>query len=286
MTRVQRLVGLTLASAALSGCFLWTSAGEGSSLREATDAHERRLAALEQASTRNDLREDVEHAKTQVAKLQELLERATSAVTRTSADTGQQVETLQTQLATLEGQLAELQNSFGNFQRELQAFRSDVAERLEKASKRPATGAGGEPALDPSQIPAEKTEHFAAAYRAYQAGDYVRARALFREYIVRYASDDQADNAQYWVGKTFMQESRPSQALGEYRTVLSQFGRGDALDETLLDMAEAFWLLRACDDARRSAEALIQAHPDSPLVAQARQRVRQAERPPRNYCNR
>jgi hypothetical protein len=60
--------------------------------------------------------------------------------------------------------------------------------------------------------------------------------------------------------------------------VLERHARGDAVDETLLDLADAFWQMHACTDARAALEALIQNHADSPLADRARAKLREIRR--------
>ncbi len=274
-SRAARLVALVVAGSVLGGCFLWTSAGEG-------EEHERRIATLE-AGFRNEraqLRTEITKAQGQVHELQGVLEKATRVVTRNSADTGAQVEEMRTQLSTLEGQVAEIKNSLEQLGREMAAQRTEVNQRIEQVARK----AGLDMPVDASQIPADRGEHFAAGERAHRAGEYSKARAIFREYLTRYPQDDHADNAQYMIGASYLQENRPATALGELRKVLSDYAQGDAIDEALFDMAEAFWRLHACTDARGALEALIRTQASSPLVGQARTKLRQVQHPARGYC--
>ncbi|WP_216080506.1 tetratricopeptide repeat protein, partial [Shigella flexneri] len=72
--------------------------------------------------------------------------------------------------------------------------------------------------------------------------------------------------------------------LGEFRRVVDNFPQSDAVDESLMDMADAFWRLHSCSDARRTLEALIQTQPQSPHVRRAREKIREIARAPRGYC--
>lgn len=280
------VVALALVSAALSttlvaGCF-WTTKGEGEQLRAASGEQTRRLTKLETGALaeRESLHAAVESAQVKVRELEDVLERATSVVTRNSADTGALVQQLQTQLAALEGQIAELRNTNEQLTRQLSTQRAEMDERITQVARK----AGIDMPLPASEIPADKTEHFAAAYRAYQGSDYSRARALFREYLGRYAGDDQADNAQYWIGASYLQEGKPATALGELRKVIADYASGDAVDEALFDMGDAFYRLHACTDARATLEALVRTQARSPLLTRARDKLREIQRAPRGYC--
>lgn len=268
--------------ALFSGCFLWTTTGQGKELTQRADTSDQRLSTIETglAADRAELRNELEGAKTQVAELQRVIEQAASVVTRNSADTGAQVQTLTQQLGVVEGQIAELRNDLDAIKRQLAEQRAEDQRRLDQIARK----IGLDAPVDASQIPADKAEHYATAYRAHQAGDYSKARSLFREYITRYAQDDNADNAQYWIGASHLAENQPSRALGELRKVLSDYSRGDAVDEALFDMADAFYKLHACGDARTSYEALIRTYTSSPLIQRAREKLREVQRAPRGYC--
>ena len=263
---------LALASSLLGGCFLWTTRGEG-------EAHEERLQALETGieTERAELTASITKAKTRMAELEGLIERATAVVTRNSADMGLEVQQLREQIARLEGQIAELRNELDQTRRQMDEQRQQYEKVLKQAST-------GEMTLEPNDIPQDRSAHFAAAYRAFQDSQWLKSRALFRAFVETYPQDDQADEAQYWLAMTYMRQGRPATALGEFRKVLSQWPRGTAVPVALLDMAEAFFELQACNDARAALEALIRGHARSPLVPRARAKLREIENAPAGHC--
>ena len=278
---LTRLDGRALLLAALSsllgGCFLWTTRGEGNDLEEQVAAQDERIRNLEEGfrTERDQLQTEVQRARTQVAELEGVLDRATKVVTRNSADLGLEVEQLRGQIGSVDGRLAEIQQG-------METLRRELTEQInQRASSRPSSG---DPELSASDIPGTAEEHFAAAYRAYQARDLPRARALFRAYVTRYPQDDRADNAQYWVGATYLREERAANALAEFRKVVTDYPRGDAMDETLLDMAESFYRLHSCTDAKRALETMLRTQAGSPLAGRARDRLQQIEQAPQGYC--
>jgi TolA-binding protein len=66
--------------------------------------------------------------------------------------------------------------------------------------------------------------------------------------------------------------------------VIQNFRGGDAVDEALLDMAEAFYRLRACSDSRNALETLIRTQPTSPLAPKAKQKLKDLKKPEKDYC--
>jgi TolA-binding protein len=264
-----------------SGCFIWTTSGEGDQLRQDVDKHAARIRQIEKAQ--NDQLEQLRQAESKAQKsideLEGVIERATSVVQRNSADVTVQVSELQTKLAVVEGRMAELQFAI----EELKKGHAGGSTASAAAASSSSSG-GGEATAAETKAPADKTEHYAAAYRAYSDRDFNKARNLFRSYIERYKSDAQADNAQYWIGASYLVENRPATALAELRKVIENFRGGDAIDEALLDMAEAFYRLKACSDARTTLDTLIKTQANSPLVEKAKQKLKDMRKLGRDYC--
>jgi TolA-binding protein len=225
-------------------------------------------------------RHEREASQAKLAQLEEVLDRATKVVTRASADTGAQVETLQNQVMALEGQLAELRNEVQRQQAQLSEQQTDMDRQLKKLARH----VGVDTTFDESQIPADADAHWAAAQQAYDQRAWARARALYRAFAERHRQDARVDDALYRSGMTWLQEDRPATALGDLRRVISDHPQGDAADDALFAMADAFYRLHACTDARAALEALLRAHPSSPLVAEARRKLRDVQRAPRGYC--
>ncbi|MGB0680107.1 MAG: tetratricopeptide repeat protein [Polyangiales bacterium] len=202
-----------------------------------------------------------------------LVERSTQTVTRKSADLAVEIHDMEARLGGLDGKLAELDQM-------LMQAKQDLESRVEAMARK----SGAESALGAQDIPADAEAHFQQAFQRYKAGDLAEARALFRAYVERYPKDARADNAQYWVGATLLKEDKPANALGAYRQVLSSYPKEDAVDETLLDMAEAFYRLHACSDARAALKTLLQVHKNSPLRSRAQGKLRHLNKTPRSYC--
>lgn len=275
MRRASLVAMLALCS---NGCFLWTSAGEGEGLRTDVKSQSDRLQKLEQAQNAQLEQLKLAEAKAQksVEELEAIIERATTVVQRNSADVTVTVSELQTKVAMLDGRLAELEHALEQLKSQTTAASSS-----QPGNDSAAAGAATPPV---EQVPADKTEHFASAYRAYSERDFTKARSLFRSYIERYRTDAQADNAQYWIGASYLVENRPATALAELRKVIENHRSGDAIDEALLDMAEAFYRLRACSDAKTTLDTLIKTQNTSPLVDKAKQKLKDVKKAPKDYC--
>ena len=244
------LVALPLMLAAAPGCI--------SQMQADIAANQQRLDSLE---------EDLEVKRKE---LEEALAEASRILRRNSADQGLQIEQIQTRLAMMEGQIAELRmESTGASQ--AQAQRSlELQQRLSEVAR----AAGMDIPLDTAEIPKSKSAHWEALTKAYRINKHSYARALGRAYVERYPKDDRADNAQYMVGSSYLKQGQAAAALGEFQKVLSTYRKGDAIDETLYDMAQAFLQVRSCNDAATALKALLKNHKKSPLYGQAKKELR------------
>jgi TolA-binding protein len=284
-----------LLSASLCGC-LSTSQEEGRTLRAQMEAQGRQLQAQDErlVTIEGRLEEAGSRLQAQADELSRLLEEASAVLRRNSADQGLVIQQLQEQLGAIEGQIAETRNlaeasdrqSAAN-RREMTENRREVDERwqaLELRLDQIARAAGMDVTLHSNAIPADRDEHFRAATQALRVNNHSDARALFREFISRYPTDERADDARYSIGSSYLRQGQPAAALGELRRILVDHREGDMVGRALADMAEAFLQVRACGDARAALEALIEREPRSTLGTRARARLRELARLPETAC--
>lgn len=239
---------------------LWLGAATGciSQMRADIAANQERLDSLE-----NDL-------EVKRKELEDALAEASRILRRNSADQGLQIEQLQQALAVIEGQIAELRmESSGSIQAQAQRT-LEMQQRLDDVAR----AAGMDVPIDAGEIPKSKAEHWDALTKAYRINKYSYTRALARAYVERYPKDENADNAQYMIGSSYLKQGQAAAALGEFQKVLSNYRRGDAIDETLYDMAQAFLQVRSCNDAGTALKALLNDHKSSKLAPEAKRELR------------
>ncbi|MET0389470.1 MAG: tetratricopeptide repeat protein [Polyangiales bacterium] len=260
--------GLLLAAA--SGC-MTTSAGN-----ELRVSLEQRISQLDEDNAQRD-----KAIEDRLDELSQGLEKTRALLTRDSADVGAQVQDQQEKIAMLEGKLDEMTHNLSDLIEQTARARAELDDKLGKLS---TPKPGGELQLDPSQVPADKTAHFSAAYDAYKAAEHDKARALFKEYVVRYPTDTKTGDAQYWVGATYLVQNKPATALGEYRKVIAQYPKSPAFDTALYGMADAFFRLHACTDAKGALDALTKRKPGKALDDRVKQLGRAIKESPKGYC--
>ena len=272
---VSAAMSLGRNAAWVSCCVLLSACMTKSAGLEMRTALDKRIDDLESAIS-------AKHAELE-RKLDEVsqgLESARALLTRDSADVGAQVQAQQQKLAEVEGKLDELTHNLTDMIEQAAKARAELDEKLGKLG----TSKTGEMTLDAGQIPSDKTAHFSAAYEAYKAGDQDKARALFKEYVTRYPTDPKAGDAQYWVGATYLVQNKPATALGEYRKVIALYAKSPAVDTALYGMADAFYRLHACTDAKGALEALSKRKPAKALDDRVKQLQRAIKEAPKGYC--
>jgi outer membrane protein assembly factor BamD (BamD/ComL family) len=76
------------------------------------------------------------------------------------------------------------------------------------------------------------------------------------------------------IGSSYLKQGQAAAALGEFQKVVSTYRKGDAIDETLYGMAQAFLEVRSCNDAATALKALLKNHKNSPLFNKAKKELR------------
>lgn len=278
-----RSVLLSVVCIALSGCFV--KRAEGVRLSTETASLTERMTALEASVTTLTTQATEQHAALEatLAALQTRVEAVRAqleASGRGSADLGADLEMVRGITQRLDGRLAEIDQSIAATQAQVREQDAQLDQQIRLLAQR----AGIDVSLRESDIPADRTEHYAVAYRAYQQPDLVRARALFGEFVRRYPTDDNADNAQFWIAKSYQDQQQWQRAVGAYRDLIRSYSGSDVLDQALFSMSQAFYELHDCANARTALDALKQSRPQSPMIRDVDRRIRELRSPPRGYC--
>lgn len=262
--------------AAAVGCVVISGCMTKAAGNEMRLALEKQISDLQAENTARDTALDKK-----IQDLSDSLEKARSLLTRDSADVGAQVQTQQQRMSELEGKIDEMTHNLSDLIEQTARARAELDDKLGKLG---TTKPSGELQLDPSQIPSDKAAHFAAAYDAYKANDQDKARALFKEYVTRYPADAKTGDAQYWVGATYLVQNKPATALGEYRKVIALYPKSPAVDTALYGMADAFFRLHACTDAKGAIDALAKRKPAKALDDRLKQLGKAIKDAPKGYC--
>jgi tol-pal system protein YbgF len=150
----------------------------------------------------------------------------------------------------------------------------------------PPIGAGlaapGEP-VDPATIDlppniplgASPQRIYDTAWGDYTGGQYDLAISGFQAYIMTAPTSDMADNAQVFIGNSYLQDGQNERAVEAYDRAIRTYPNGDAVPEAYLKRGFALANLGEQDRARESLEYVTKTFPDSPEGILAGQRLQQ-----------
>jgi tol-pal system protein YbgF len=74
----------------------------------------------------------------------------------------------------------------------------------------------------------------------YREGKYEEAIAGFKEFLKTYPKSDRADNAQFWIGESYMALKQYEQAILAYQDVIKKYPKGNKAANATLRQAMAF----------------------------------------------
>ncbi|MGD9081580.1 MAG: tol-pal system protein YbgF [Desulfobacterales bacterium] len=130
---------------------------------------------------------------------------------------------------------------------------------LESSKKPVAVVTPGAPAAKPSS----EDEIYRSAKQAFDQGDSEAARKGFEEFIRRYPTSNNADNAQFWIGEIYYREKWYEKAILEYQNVIEKYPKGNKVPAALLKQGLAFSNIGDKANAKLILEELSRKYPKS-----------------------
>ena len=128
-----------------------------------------------------------------------------------------------------------------------------------------------------SVLPTAPAE-YRAALDLYRQGQWSVAAEKFRQFMQKSPRSDLADNAQYWIGECYYNQSDYNRAIIELNEVLLKYPQGDRVPGALLALATAFADSGDPIDARLIIQKLLSDHPDSQEAKIGRQKLEDLSR--------
>ena len=262
------VTGLVLAFGA-SGCGLFVPTKDFDVLKAQNDALAKQVQANQQ---------DLGAMKADLQATRDRLENAL----RANADTGSDLLSSKARINDLAGRADELAHAIEELRKLQQDTRNEVDTKMDAITRQQAVQQA--PVPPPVQIPPDKEVHFQAVQGAYTQKDWPLVRTLGHEYVVRYPTDDRADDVQFLLGDADLQDNRPTSALGEFNRLLKVYPRSDKLDRTLYAMGDAYMQLHDCANAKLAFGAVEQRFGKEKIGAQAKGRMGQIDHPAPGMC--
>ena len=206
-----------------------------------------------------------------------------------TAETGKQLSALSARLEVLSGDVAALSARADDMNHRLEALRKAAARPGPPAPVAAAPPSGQPPApARPTTGALLPEDVYQAAYIDFSKGGYLLAITGFRDFLRRFPDHKLADNAQYWIGESYLalahsyanagqQEDKATQALEEavreFRRVITNYPRGDKVPTAIYKEALALLDLKKPAEARTRLQYLIDNFPRAEETPLARDRL-------------
>lgn len=255
------LVGMLCLS---SGCFWFTSKNEGEELSREVQHLKDRIGQIEneQQEKLSNLTGMIDRARGEVDKLEETLTKATRVLARNSADFGADMESIKERLRKIDGTLAEVRYDMDQTVKQIEATNKKVIDV--------ASAAGLDIPVDEATVPTDANAHFKLISDSFSAGRHGEVRSLAALFLKRHPGHNSADEAQLYIARSYMAQKRWSKALGPLRAFTDKYPKSARVPEALYNMAECFFNMGDCTDARILVEALTTRHKGSEYAKKAR----------------
>lgn len=274
---------VALAALVSTGCV--TTKEEGEVMRR--DIYDLRKEQRAQRDAREQKDQDTA---ARLAKIEERFKNLDERSLKGSADLGAELGSLRDEMARVRGQLETKEYQLR--ERELQLGASqqqvkDVENRLMELQRRvdemsgkiqvvtqPPAPAPQPPAPKGPSFPEERQALYDFGKKAFDNGDNGLAREAFARFVKAFPKDkDLMDNVHYWTGEAFFADKQFDKAILSFQKVVTDFPKSEKADAALFKMGNSFTALGYDDDAKVFYEELLQKHPKSALVKDAKARL-------------
>ena len=146
-------------------------------------------------------------------------------------------------------------------------------EETEKAEPAPSDGEETEPAGPAVLKPEEENELYNYSLTAFRENQYEKSMDGFSEFLKAYPKSDLADNAQFWIGESYMALKQYEQAILSYQKVIKDYPKGNKVPSAMLRQAIAFLEINDRTSARLLLQRIIKNYPNSSEAVVAKKRL-------------
>ncbi|RLB32348.1 MAG: tol-pal system protein YbgF [Deltaproteobacteria bacterium] len=107
----------------------------------------------------------------------------------------------------------------------------------------------------------------------FQEGRFEDAMNGFKTFLERYPNSDLADNAQFWIGESYMAMKNYEKAILAYQEVIKKYPNGNKVPNALLRQAEAFLKINDKISSKLLLRKIIKKYPNSNEAKIAQRRL-------------
>src|SRR5262245_54775414 len=205
------------------------------------------------------------------------------------ADEKLAIDTLNADLRVIREKVDDNNVRVGSLSQELDALRQTVsAAAAAAATPRPAPPVELDPAAaapPPDQTPpvaagaaavgASPKKLLDSAMADYYAGQYDLAIIGFESYIKTFPQSQDADDAQYYVGNSYLNQGKYERAVDAYNLTIRNYPKGNVIPDVYYKLGTALKSLKQPDKAREAFSFVIKTYPDTQAATLAQQQMQQ-----------
>ncbi len=185
---------------------------------------------------------------------------------------------LRTELRELSGKVEELQFQNKNKTAELERSLRTVSSRVPPPPGVPEDLLNAdEQAIAPTTGPA--ADSYRQALQQVRTGEFDGARQTLQAFIDANPETAFTDNALFWLGITFERQNQLDRAVVAYGDVFKRFPAEDMVPPALFHLGEAFVQMGSFENALVTFQKLVDEHPRSQYVVQAKARIKELSAP-------
>jgi tol-pal system protein YbgF len=173
----------------------------------------------------------------------------------------------------------------GSLSQEVDALRQLVQQALARPAPTTQSDPSGTPAgpvqtgsatpspvsPPPTAIGTSPTKAWEQAYGDYAAGLYDLAIDGFTAFIRDFPRHDQADDAQFLIGRSYLQDAKNDKALEAFDKVIRTYPTSNTIPDAYYLKGVALRNLRQNDKAREAWDAVVKGYPESAAASLAKQ---------------
>jgi tol-pal system protein YbgF len=207
------------------------------------------------------------------------------------AEIKDEIQQVRAQFQQVEGKIEEINHNFGSRSQTRQEELEKRLDRLDNAISRNYERVinlekymGFEPtipskAAEETGLPSVKPvsseqEAYALAKKTFDEGDKENARIQFENFINKYPSSKNTDNARFWIADSYYAEKWYEKAILEYQKVLENYPDSNKTAAARLKQGYSFAELGETANARLILKELIKRHPDSNEAKYAQKKLK------------
>ncbi len=143
----------------------------------------------------------------------------------------------------------------------------------------PATSGQKSESTDEEPSSAEKVPEDDLGVKEFDDGNYKAARELLREYLAADPRSDEAAEAMFFIADSYFKEKLYEEAILEYQNIIETWPASPKIPLCQLNQGIALLKIGKPNEAGLFFESLIDAYPDSPEAATAREHLKTLSAP-------